>query len=727
MRKIIFLVLFPLPLFAQKFTSTEIARWQHQAKQISIIRDNWGIAHVYGKTDADAVFGLLYAQCEDDFKRVEMNYIEKLGRMAEVKGKEALYSDLYIRLIIDSAGAVADYQKSPAWLKKLLQAYADGINFYLYKNPNTKPALLKRFKPWFPLLWTDGSIGAINTGDITETDLKEFYDTNNASAAIKKMPLEERVDGSNGFAIAPSKSASGNSILYINPHTTFYFRPEIQMASQEGLNVYGAVTWGQFFIYQGFNQYCGWMHTSGNTDVADLYTEKIITKNRKYFYEYNKVLKPVTEKKIQLKIKSGDTLQAKIFTTYFTHHGPVMGKRNGQWVSVRSYNRSLNGLMQCWLRNKAKGLNDYKKVMNLRGNTSNNTVFADNKGNIAYWHGNYIPKRDIKYNWSKPVDGSNNLTEWKGIHTVDETVHIYNPANGWIQNCNSTPFTAAGAASPKKASYPVYMAPDGENFRGLNAVRVLSRENKFTIEKIIAAGYDTYLSSFNILVPALVKAFEKTVSATDPRYSELIEPIQTLKNWNYYADKNSVATTLAIEWAQKLNSSIQQVYIEEGEVDQVSKTKQFAAKADPLLLIQPFQDAITILKKDHGTWQVPWGNINRFQRLTGNLTEKYDDEQPSLPVGFVSATWGCLPSYVSRFGTTTQKRYGYNGNSFVCAVEFGKRIVAKSVLAGGVNSNPSSPYFNNQAALYTNGEFKDILFYKEDVVKKATKTYRPGE
>lgn len=727
MRFFFLLLFFPLQLLAQNFTPSEIARWQKQAKQITIIRDTWGIAHVYGKTDADAVFGLLYAQCEDDFKRVEMNYIEKLGRLAEVKGIESLYSDLYIRLIIDSAEAVADYQKSPAWLKKLLQAYADGINFYLYKHPSVKPALLKRFKPWFPLLWTDGSIGAINTGDITENDVKAFYGTGASVITSAIKSTGDRIDGSNGFAIAPSKTASGNAILYINPHTTFYFRPEIQVVSNEGLQAYGAVTWGQFFIYQGFNQYCGWMHTSGNTDVADVYSEKVIMKDRQPFYEYNKMLRPVKQKKIKLYYKVADSFRTTMITTYFTHHGPVMGKRNGQWVSVRSYNRSLNGLMQCWLRNKAKGLEDYKKTMALRGNTSNNTVFADNKGNIAYWHGNYIPKRDPKYNWSTPVDGSNSTTEWKGIHTVEETVHIYNPPNGWLQNCNSTPFTAAGNSSPLKKNYPSYMAPDGENFRGINAVRVLSRETKFTIDKVIASGYDTYLAAFEILVPALIKAFEKDVPITDPRYTELIEPIRTLKNWNYYADANSVATTLAIEWAQKLNPILQRVYTEDGEADQVAKAKQFALTAESIQLLQPFQDAVQVLKSELGSWQIAWGEINRFQRLTGNLTEKFDDAQPSLPVGFVSATWGCLPSYVSRFMTTAKKRYGYSGNSFVCAVEFGKRIVAKSVLAGGVNSNPASPYFNNQAAMYTKGEFKDVLFYKEDVIKQAKKTYHPGE
>ncbi|MEI9909558.1 MAG: penicillin acylase family protein [Bacteroidota bacterium] len=251
MKKLLFTFLFPLQLVAQPFSRTEIIRWEKQAAQVTIIRDTWGIPHIYGKTDADAVFGLLYAQCEDDFKRVEMNYIEKLGRMAEIKGENFLQDDLYIRLIIDSAEAVNDYKKSPLWLQKLLNAHADGINYYLYKHPEVQPVLLTRFKPWYQLLWTDGSIGAISTGDITEDDVKNFYLGSSTPVVARKDLFEEQITGSNGFAIAPSKTESGNAILYINPHVTFYFRPEVQVVSEEGLNVYGAVTLGPVFCLPG--------------------------------------------------------------------------------------------------------------------------------------------------------------------------------------------------------------------------------------------------------------------------------------------------------------------------------------------------------------------------------------------------------------------------------------------------------------------------------------------
>ena len=728
MRKFIlpFIVL-PFQLFAQPFSKTEISRWQQQAKNVSIVRDNWGIPHVYGKTDADAVFGLLYVQCEDDFKRVEINYIEKLGRKAEVFGKAEIFSDLYVRLIIDSAEAVADYNKAPVWLKKLLNAYADGINYYLHKHPEVKPLLLTRFKPWYPLLWTDGSIGAISTGDISEMDVKNLYGETNATTSVTPKLFEEISTGSNGFAIAPSRTENGHAILYINPHVTFYFRPEVQMASKEGLNVYGAVTWGQFFIYQGFNEYCGWMHTSSNVDVADMYTEKISQGSTGLVYEYNNEKRKVKEKKITIRFINENELQSKTFTTYFTHHGPVMAKRNDQYISVRSSNRTMNGLIQSWQRTKAKGLEDYKKVMDLKANTSNNTVFADNKGNIAYWHGNFVPKRDPKFNWGKAVDGTTAATEWKGLHSVNELVHIYNPATGWIQNCNSTPYTVSGSSSPVKSNYPSYMAPDGENFRGINAARVLSREKKFTIDKTIAAGYDRYLTAFEVLIPSLINAFEKNVQPADSLYLQLKEPIEVLKSWDNNAASNSVATTLAVEWAQLLNASIRKIYIEEGEDDQVSTTKRFAATATAEQLLTPLLTVINTLQKNYGSWQIEWGSINRYQRISNDLNQKYDDSQLSYPVPFASALWGMLPSYNSRIFPGTTKRYGVSGNSFICAVEFGKRIKAKSLLAGGNSGNPNSPHFRDQLEMYTKGQFKEVLFYKEDVVKHAERTYHPGE
>ncbi len=712
-----------LHVTAQTYSADDISRWKQTAQNVTIIRDNWGIPHVYGKTDADAVFGLLYAQCEDDFSRVEMNYIDKLGRLSEVYGEKDLYQDVYTRLVIDSADAVHDYENSPAWLKSLLDAFADGINYFLYTHKNAHPLLLQYFKPWYALMWTDGSIGAISTGNITSRDVEALYTNTDAPVTTFADVMKENTDGSNGFAVSPFKTADGHAILYINPHVIFYFRPEVHMISQQGLDAYGAVTWGQFFIYQGFNEHCGWMHTSSDVDVSDMYAEDIISKNGKLYYRFDDSLHEVQQKQMHFYIKEKDGVTERTITAYYTHHGPVMAKRNGKYISVRCNNRSMDGLVQSWERSKTTGLKDFEKVMEIRGNTSNNTVFADDKGNIAYWHGDFVPKRDTQYNWSQVQDGTTSATDWKGLHTINEIVHIINPKTGFIQNCNSTPFTVSGNSSPEKKDYPKYMAPDGENFRALNAAALLAKGRGYTLDKMIAAGYNRHLTAFEILMPALVKAYKDNGN----NYPGIKDAMHLLSSWDYNVDTGSVATTLAVTWAERLSPSIARVYIDEGEMDQVQATKYFASHATADQLLQALQGALDFLQQRFGSWNIAWGNINRYQRISDDIRNVYDETKPSFAVPFVSSTWGMIPAYNSRYNNVNKYRYGVSGNSFICAVEFGKTIKAKSLLAGGDSGDPSSPHFFDEGKMYAEGKFKDVLFYKKDVLKHAEKTYHPGE
>ncbi len=727
MKRLFLLLIVPVLIFAQRPSAQDISRWESRAKRVTIIRDTWGIPHVYAPTDADAVFGMLYAQCEDDFARVEMNYIEKLGRMAEVQGPKALAGDLYIRLVIDAEEAQDDYRTSPDWLRALMDAHADGINYYLYRHPEVRPRLLTHFEPWYSLTWTDGSIGAISTGDIGPRDVGQLYLGTEGSLGDLEREQDERLTGSNGFAIGPSRTASGNAILYINPHVTFYFRPEIHVVSDEGLNVYGAVTWGQFFVYQGFNEHCGWMHTSSAADVSDMYAEQIIEENGQRFYRYDGGRRRITEKKITLRYMSGDSTTSMTVQAMFTHHGPVMAKRNGQFLSVRSFNRSIQSLIQSFQRTKSTGLESFKKSMDLTANASNNTVFADDRGNIAYWHGNFLPKRDPSIDWSQPVDGSTPSTEWQGLHPVHESVHIINPSSGWIQNCNSTPFTASGESSPRRTDYPSYMAPDEENFRSLNAVRVLDREKAFTIDKVIAAGYDPALTAFEILVPALVRVFERDIKPGTNTHDKLSEPIAILKAWDHRTSVRSIAMTLAHAWGEKLARAIARTKAGADEDGTVAKTKAFAQRATASEIVEPLMRTVQELDSTFGTWKTPWGEVNRFQRLDGGLEERHDDAQPSWPVGFASARWGMLAAYSSRTYDGTKKMYGFGGNSFVAAVEFGERLKAKSLLAGGQSGDPRSRHFSDQAEMYATGRFKDVHFYKEDVLKNAEAMYHPGE
>jgi acyl-homoserine-lactone acylase len=705
----------------------DLARWQKHAANVTLIRDTWGIPHVFGQTDADTVFGLLYAQAEDDFNRVELNYVNALGRLAEIEGEQALYRDLRMKLFIDPVDLRARYAQSEPWLRALMDAFADGLNFYLHTHPAVRPKLLTRFEPWMALAFTEGSIG----GDIESISLKNlaaFYGQTPALTRADPAPdraAPSEAQGSNGFALAPARTASGHALLLINPHTSFYFRPELHAVSAEGLNAYGAATWGQFFVYQGFNDRLGWMHTSNGADVVDEYLETVVNAPAGPAYRYGAETRPFIAKKIVLPYRAGPPgapLAERVVTAYFSHHGPVIRTENGRWVAVKLMHDPVRALTQSYLRTKARTYAEFTRVMDLRTNTSNNTVYADADGNIAYFHGNFAPRRDPKFNWKLPVDGSDPATEWQGLHPVAETIHLFNPASGWIQNTNNWPFSAAGPSSPRLADYPAYLWSNPENARGLNAVRVLSGRRDFTLDTLIAAAYDPTLVAFERLLPALFTAFD-ALPAADSRRPALAAPIAALRAWDHRATLASVPTTLAVLWAQSFGP-----VIAEAKARELVVVDHLLARLTPAQQLDALAQVVARLTRDFGTWQTPWGEINRFQRPSGELNPAFDDAAPSLPVALAPSDWGSLPAFgVSGQPQTTRRIYGNRGNSFVAVVEFGPRLRAKSVLAGGVSGDPASPHFNDQAALYAEGRFKDVWFYRADIEKNAERTYHPGQ
>ena len=721
----ILLLLMPVIAAAQKFTRLEIARYQQQANAVTIVRDNYGTPHIYGSTDAAVVFGLMYTQCEENFKGIERNYLYQMGRQSEADGMAPLYTDVQLQLIADSTDAIQDYKTSAPYFKKLLDAFADGVNYYLYKHPDVKPMVLKKFKPWFALMFTDGSVAATETGDITPRETEAFYGNseNKVGSAYNAHSIinthEDRETGSNGFAISPSKTARGHAMLYINPHVPFYFRCEVGLESAEGLHAYGAVTWGQFFIYQGFNAHCGWMHTSSYADVGDMYAEKMTRKDSRWFYEYDGQLRPVKVKKLQMRVKSGDILIPTTISAYYTHHGPVLAARGGKWLALKHNNRSYKALLESWLITKANTYAAYKNAMGLLANNSNNTVYADDKGNTAFWYGNFIPKRNPAINWALPVDGSTSATEWKGLHPLNEIVQVHNPSTGYIQNCNSSPFSSAGVASPDKNKYPLYMAPNDQNYRAINAIHLFKDAKGLTLDELINKGYDHYLAVFDDLLPALFAAYDK---APDSLKSKLAEPIGLLKQWDKRSAANSVASTLAIEWGTRFFHAMPQAVPGENSY-QVKRVREMlqnmSGDAELIMLSAVLND----LQNRFNTWKMPWGEINRYQRPA--LGAVFDDAAPSLPVGSTSSNFGQLPSFQSRVMPGTKKRYGFSGNSFIAAIEFGPKVKAKTIITGGQSFDASSPHFIDQAQEYIDGKFKDVLFYRADVLKNAVQTYHP--
>ena len=572
------------------------------------------------------------------------------------------------------------------------------------------------------MYFSEGSIGGDIEG-ISTKKIKAFY---NKSIAQNTTPIhngflrlnKDEHQGSNGFAISGSRTASGNAMLLINPHTSFFFRGEVHVESQEGLAAYGAVTWGQFFVYQGFNEKNGWMHTSTGSDIRDEFEETILKTDTGLVYKYGNKFRTVDSNEVVLNYRINDSIKERKFITYRTHHGPITHANGNKWVATAIMWNPVKALEQSFTRTKKSSHQAFKEMMTIRTNSSNNTVYADSDGNIAYYHGNFIPKRDTTFDYTKPVDGSNPKTDWNGLHSVDENIFVLNPKNGWIQNCNSTPFTCAAENSPKPSEYPTYMASFPENYRGIHAIDLLSKAENLDLDKLIELAYDPYLPFAETLTKDIVKAYD---NHPQQKLSSIIEKF---RSWDFKTSKSSIEMTVLRYYMKsyyKLNGNKHRDLGFIGFIEHICKELPDQNHLDYL------ENALDMIEADFGSWQTTWGEINRYQRINGDRIQPFNDSLPSIPVGMASSRWGALASFGTRTYLGTKKQYGTYGNSFVAVVEFGDRVQAKTILAGGQSGDPDSPHFDDQAQMYADEQFKPVAFYREDVLNQSKSVYHPGE
>ncbi len=682
---------------------------------VAITRDHWGIAHVTGKTDADAVFGAIYAQAEDDFPRVEANLLTALGRTAEADGESALWQDLRQRLWIDHEALKREYAASPAWLRKLMDAWADGLNHYIATHPQEKPRVITLFEPWMALSFTEGSIG----GDIEKaalTPLATFYGGTASPLALAREDLRDREPrGSNGIAIAPKLTANGHALLLINPHTSLFFRSELGMESGEGLHAYGASTWGQFFIYQGFNEHLGWMHTTSGADNVDEFVEDVSRKGEKWFYRRGKVLKPFAEKLVTLRYRKPDGSSGeRTFITYASDHGPVVRgdsrDKSPNWITLSLMHKPVAALSQSWLRTKAKSQAEYLKTAALNANSSNNTLFADRAGNIALLMPQFAPRRNARFDYRDPVDGSNPLADWNGVYSAKERPDIINPASGWLYNSNDAPWRAAGEGTLDPARYPATFDQVGANPRGDHALELLGKAKGLTLDSLHALAYDPHMPLFEQLIPGL-----PDLPQTDP----LVGPVTLLKGWDRRWSAQSEGMTLANYWGDELETAVR------ASLARHANPFEEARKTTPAQRIDAVRRAVARMDKDWGGWRVPWSQVNRYQRASAAIVQPFADHKPSLPVVFASARWGSLASFGARQYPGTRRWYGTSGNSFVAVVEFGPRVKAMAVSSGGASGREGSTHFNDQAELYASGKMRPVYFYASDLAGHVERTYKP--
>ena len=727
-------MLLSLTVFAQRSVSA-FSAFQKQAKQVTIVRDNWGVPHIYGKTDADAVFGLLYAMCEDNYWQLEEDFVKYTGQMAKLYGAAALQNDINVKLFNLESIAKKNYDNASVKIKAIANSAAAGVNYFLYKNPKTIQRLIHHYEPW---MWFISEYPTLSQLGIDKSfiPVSSQISSQKSEGEFEADWMEKLEHGSNSIAIGPAKSSTGNCLLLINPHVNFFGdnqRYEAHLISDAGLNVSGFAFLGSAFLWSGFNENLGWSHTNSAADKEDAWLEIFDDTTNALHYKYEGNYQTATERIDTIYVKDSlGRIVPHAYTFLQTIHGPVIAQKNQIKVACNSTELMANHLLlQCWKMMKSKNTTDFEQAMNMRQLGYPTTTYADRFGNISYWHGNAIPKRNNSLNWKKPIDGSIATTQWQGLHALNEIVQIKNPISGFIYNTNATPFLAKGLPVIDSLLYPFYMAPEGQNFRAIEALEQLSKPGKLTAEKLRQLSTSPHIAMMQNWLPQMLKGIDSLQAIQPLTNAHVIVALDTLRQWHYNYDSSSTATTIAVAWylsAMQLYRAVISNYTAALGRTQNPVMLPLSALQDLAVLTAAVEDLVAV----YGTPLVAWGSINRLQRIhSSGKTEPFSDSRSSVSVSAVPGNMGSLFAFNAREEKGQRNLYGTYGNSYVCIVEFPKnkqqKLQAKSIVYFGQTANPSSPHYFDQAPLYAKGQLKAAWFYKADVLAHAERKYHPGD
>ncbi len=693
------------------------------ARSVTIYRDSYGVPHIESPTDEGVLFGFAYAQAEDYFWQVEDSYILSLGRYSEVHGGRGLNSDLLNHAFEIVPRSKADFARVNPIDQGLMEAFALGLNQYLATHPEVKPRIITHFEPWHVL-----AFGRQMTLEMCfrYTRLQNNY-----------LPRSNQriwtATGSNAWAIGPSRTKSGNAMLVVNPHQPWFGFGQLYEAhlhSGAGWNFSGATIFGNPVPSLGHNANLGWALTTNEPDIADLWRETFDDAQHPLRYKYGGEYRDATQWKETISVRSTEgMLEPREFTFRKTHHGPIVSKEDDQHFLSARIADMFNMLMmhELMAMMKATNLQEFQSATAMLQFPFMNIIYADRAKNISFLYGGVIARRDPHFDWSKPVDGSDPATEWQGFHTISELPQLLNPPCGFIQNCNSTPFTTSDDGNPDRKKFPPYMVEDkDDDKRRAKMSRQLLREmHGLTFEQLQKAVFDTTCYWAQHELPNYAKEL-KELKKTDLDLANEVQPyLDHLLAWNCKITYDSTAATLCTAWYEELYGA-----------GYPGETMQVKYAADVSLQLQALIRAADNLERLHGSWKVKWGDVHRMMRKANiaDLIElPFDDRAPSLPcpgghgpMGVVLTQYYSPPMQIPFF-RSLRKQYGMIGPTYLGVYEFSNQVRGATLLNFGEGGEADSPHFFDQAPLLSEQRLKPELFTLEDVHKKAIGSYHPGK
>ena len=699
----------------------DAAEWETLASSVTILRDTWGVPHIYGPTDASVLFGAAYARAEDRLQEDEAHYLSAIGRGPELLGDSAMSDAIRLRTLRREEVARREYAEAPEEVRALAEAYAAGYNYFIWKHPDEAGwKVLTHLEPWHILASYRFDPGLELA---SPSERRPFA---NPSSGNRR--------GSNAWAVGPSRTATGNAMLMANPHTAMDVPHEFHVVSEEGLVTSGIVGYGNSGLpVIGRNRDLGWTLTVNLVDVVDVFRLEVDDPESPRTYRHGERTRELEIWVDTVRVATDSGVEARPVTLRRSHHGPVRRGSDGDWYAVAMSNQDGPGAFEQFYRMaRARDLDAFRAALSMRRLTYHNVIYADDAGNIFYTYNGAVPRRQEGIDHQAVLDGSDPDADWGDLLELDQLPWLLNPESGWLQNANSSPFWATAeprdpdpsdrqAALVGESEWYAETVPridlDGRNLlmdqagNGLRARRsrqLLSAADDVTLDELAGMAMDRRYLAADELLPPLFREWIRYREEGPSAAEGLRGAIKLLKLWDRRGSAGSVATTVFTIWVRQMG----------------------APPPEPEWpLVSRLDAALDFLRSSNGTWRLAWGDLMRHQKPDDRAGETFADDRPSLPLagananltGSIYMTSGIRPEGQERF-------YAHFGNTYVAVMEFtpeGPR--AYTIVPYGQSEDPDSPHYFDQAPLFAQGEFKPSWFTLEQVRENLEEAYHPGE
>ncbi|MEM6454826.1 MAG: penicillin acylase family protein [Acidobacteriota bacterium] len=720
----------------------------------TIYRDAWGVPHVHGRRDADAAYGFGYAQAEDDLPRLVDNVLRATGRAAEVHGRDLAREDWLNRALEIPRRAQAEYAGAAPDVRALLDGYAAGVMRYVDDHATARALLarvrLERVEPWHPLALIrhlydqrgflraaayevddfeaalqrafEAAVEAGLAGAVDDGAVDDGTVGNDAIDGAAPEPVAPAaLAGSNSWAAMPSRTADGRTFLFINPHLPLFGPSRVyegHVISDAGWNFSGYTRLGFPLPYVGFSPRLGWASTDNAADLVDVYRERFDDPAQPDRYRVGDAVRDaiaIDATPIRVRQRGG-RLAAVPVAIRRTHRGPlVLQAADGAALAVRIAGAEDEGwLAQWYAMTRARDLDQFRAATAPLAVRFGNYLYADADGHVRFVYNAPIPIRDPAVDARRVLDGADPRSDWRGTIAQADLPQVNDPPTGWLQNGNGTPLLStdpsASGVNPSAERFAALIV-EGDNARSRRARQLLAAQPRWTFDAWARATHDTTLVAAAEDLPRLFAAADAAAADADRDAA-----LARLRAWDGRATTDSVATTLFVAWWDRAHRR------------SPSRRWAFDADGDPLAA---FDAARADLRAAWGTWQVPWGEINRVQRPAPRRTleglpatggPRFDDDARSWPAP-AAPTWSGASftlwpharplASAQDDGRRPLRHYARGGNSYVAVVAFGRADAdgrppteARTLHLFGASGNPASPHFDDQIPRAVAGDYK---------------------